>query len=271
MKLAFSRPTGTETEQRELFSSFRAAGFQGLQLKAGQYERYLDAPLRFQEEWGDDPANTSALIAGGSLDEAGIQRLRRVIRFASAVRSERVVFCHALSRRGLTPADLRRFAGILSDLGKEAQAAGVRLSLHHHYDQPVMHCADFDTFFEAADEDAIGLTLDTAHLVKSGVRDIAELVHAFAPVIDNVHLKDFAAGEFRVLGEGEIDFAPVFRALRAIGYDGWLCADEESGGDLSTGMTASFWFIQRFLPAPETAGGGSPGSAPAPPSAGGRR
>jgi inosose dehydratase len=273
MRLAFSRPTETEAEQRELFSSFRSVGFEGLQLKAGQYGGYLDDPKRFWEDWGSEPTTGSALIFGGRLDEPGIQQLLRVIAFARAVQSERVVFCHALSRSGLTPGDLRGFARILSGLGNEAQSAGVGLSLHHHYDQPVMHRDDFDCFFEAVDEGAVGLTLDTAHLVKSGVKDAAELIRAFAPVIDNVHLKDFAAGEFRVLGEGEgeIDFSPVFQALRAIGYGDWLCADEESGGDLRAGLTASFQFIQTLLASPETAGGGSRRSAPAPPSGGGRR
>lgn len=250
MRLAFSRPTGTETEQRELFRSFRPAGFEGLQLKGSQYERYLREPHQFQAEWGEDPGAVAALITGGSLDEAGIERLRRVIAFARAVRSERVVFCHGLSRRGVTPADLRGFARLLSGLGKEAREAGVRLSLHHHDDQPVMHRDDFDCFFEAVDEDALGLTVDTAHLVKSGVPDIAGLIRPFAAVIDNVHLKDFAAGAFRVLGEGEIDFSSVFQALREIRYDGWLCADEESGGELREGMSASFRFIRNSLPAP---------------------
>jgi sugar phosphate isomerase/epimerase len=121
------------------------------------------------------------------------------------------------------------------------------------------------------DAGTVGLTVDTAHLVKSGVTDAAELIRGFADVIDNVHLKDFAAGQFRVLGEGEIDFRPVFQALQAVGYDGWLCADEESGGDLQAGMRASLRFIREYLPSGETAGGGSPGSTPAAPWGGGRK
>jgi sugar phosphate isomerase/epimerase len=134
-------------------------------------------------------------------------------------------------------------------LGREARAAGVRLSLHHHCGQPVMHREEFDHFFDAVRDDAVGLTVDTAHLVKSGVHDIAGLIRDFRAVLDNVHLKDFAGGEFRVLGEGEIDFAPVFEALREIHYDGWLCADEESGTDLRQGLETSCQFIRtRVLP-----------------------
>ena len=41
MKLAFSKPTGTAEETRELFTTFGAYGFDGLQLKPGQYSPYF--------------------------------------------------------------------------------------------------------------------------------------------------------------------------------------------------------------------------------------
>lgn len=244
MKLAFSRPTADAAEQTLLFTTFRQAGFDGLQLKWGQFARYLEEPAAFHRDWGVDRGVVSGLIAAGALDDAGVASLRRVLAFARAVGSERVVFCHAAPRRGVTPAELREFARILSALGRGARDEGVHLSLHHHYEQPVMHWEDFACFYEAVEEGAVGLTVDTAHLVKSGIQDIAGQIRQFAPVIDNVHLKDFASGEFRVLGEGEIDFAPVFGALREIGYDGWLCADEESGSDLREGMAASYRFLK---------------------------
>jgi sugar phosphate isomerase/epimerase len=248
VKLAFSRPTADEAEQRQLFASFRAAGFDGLQLKAGQYQRYLDDPVGFRRDWGADPGAVSGLITGGTLDQAGQAALRRLIAFARGVGAERIIFCHSAPRAGLTAADRRRFARDLTESGREARAAGVRLSLHHHYGQPVMRREEFDNFFNAVEDSAVGLTVDTAHLVKSGVSAIAALIRDFRSVLDNVHLKDFADGQFRVLGEGEIDFAPVFQALREIGYDGWLCADEESGGDLLSGMEASLRFIRSRLP-----------------------
>lgn len=247
MKLAFSRPTANDAERRLLFSSFRPAGFDALQLKGGQYGRYLRDPQRFREDWSDDPNAVSALITGGTLDESGIAALRQVIAFARAVGSERIVFCHSLPRAGLTAADIQRFARLLADLGREARSEGIRLSLHHHYNQPVMHREDFDVFFDAADTDTVGLTVDTAHLVKSGIEEIAPLIRDFHSVIDNVHLKDYADGEFCVLGEGRIDFAPISQALQDIGYNGWLCADEESGGDLLTGMEACCRFIRSGL------------------------
>jgi sugar phosphate isomerase/epimerase len=74
-----------------------------------------------------------------------------------------------------------------------------------------MYRRDFDVFFDAVDDRTVTLTVDTAHLVKSGIDDIAGVLRDFREVIDNVHLKDIADGDFKVLGQGHIDFAPVFR------------------------------------------------------------
>lgn len=244
MKLAFSKPTTGHDEQRLLFDQYRTAGYDGLQLKGSQYSSYVDRPAAFRSEWDDDPASTSALIAGGALDTAGLERLRSTIAFAKDVGSERIVFCHGLSRAGLSDADIAGFARILSGVGREAADQGVALSLHHHYDNPVMHRRDFDVFFDAADHDAVGLTIDTAHLAKSGVDDIAGLVVDFASVIDNFHLKDFADGEFRLLGEGTLDLDKLFVTLHTIGYDGWLCVDEETNAGLLDAMELSIQYVQ---------------------------
>ncbi|MDQ2732853.1 MAG: TIM barrel protein, partial [Armatimonadota bacterium] len=172
-RLAFSIPTTGEAEQRQLFGEFRAAGFQGLQLKGGQYERYLMEPEQFKEEWLRDGAACSGLIWGGALDPDGMAALREVLSFAWAVGSERVIFCHNHPHHGVTPGNLQTYARLLSELGQEAGQAGLKLSLHHHFNQPVMLPEELRIFFEAARPGAVGLTLDTAHLAKSGVSDTA--------------------------------------------------------------------------------------------------
>ena len=65
--------------------------------------------------------------------------------------------------------------------------------------------------------------------------------------IDNFHLKDFADGEFRVLGTASIDFDPIFAAIRDIDYDGWISTDEESGADLLEAMEHCLHFMKDGL------------------------
>lgn len=247
MKMAFSVPTKSAEERASLFNQFRAAGYEGLQLKKGQYQQFLDRPEGFVLESGGQVGAASGLIVGGELDDSGIIALRNLFGFAKSVGCERIIFCHLHTREGVTAADIKRFANLLSGLGKEAQQLGVNLSLHHHFDQPVMYRDDFDVFFDAVEDGSVGLTVDTAHLVKSGIDDLGGIIRDFADFIDNFHLKDFADGEFRVLGQGTLEFAPVFAGIRAIGFDGWLCADEESGGDIDETLDHSYQFIRSAL------------------------
>jgi len=205
----------------------------------GQFLPWLDDPDGFHRPWGDDTGLVSALIVFDTLEPAGVRRLAAAIRFAGRVGSERVVFCHDHSRTGVTEADVATFGRQLSAVGADAAAQGVKLSLHHHHGHPVMNPSDVRAFFAAVEPGTVGLTVDTGHLAKSGVVDIAEFIAEFADVTDNVHLKDFADGQWQLLGRGELDLEGVLAALDTAGYPGWLCVDEESAADLGTGFAES--------------------------------
>ncbi len=240
MKFAFSKSTQVTSEWHELFSQFRTVGFEGLQLKSNQYRDYLGEPTRFLDDWGQYPGVASGLIVGGLLDNAGVAILRETIQFAAVIGAERIIYWPHTPCGNAAGTELREFAQLLSGLSVEAQNLGVRLSLHNHYNQIVMTREDLERFFALVGDCGIGLTVDTAHLVKSGIDDVAGVLRDFHQVIDNIHMKDYAAGTWKVLGEGDIDFAPIFAAIRQINYDGWVCADEESGSDLRSGMDACY-------------------------------
>lgn len=55
-------------------------------------------------------------------------------------------------------------------------------------------------FFTATEGQTVGLTVDTAHLMKSGITDVAGIIREFHQVVDNIHAKDYADGQWRVLG-----------------------------------------------------------------------
>lgn len=249
MRLAFSKSTANEAEQSHLFTFFSAAGYDGLQLQHGQYGAYIADPTRFLDRWGPGAKVASGLIHGGSLDEGGQRSLRRVINFASAIGSERVIFSHGYSRQGLGEQDIREFAKMLCDIGHEARAKGIALSVHNHYDQPVMSRKDIDDFFSEVGDGAVALTLDTAHLVKSGVTDIAGVIRDWHCAIDNIHLTDYAKGEFVLLGEGDVNFDSVFAALHEVGYAGWLCADERDDSALDYALIRCREFLSPWLEA----------------------
>lgn len=242
MKLAFSKPTRGAEAQRLLFQRYPEFGFDGLQLKGNQYGDYAgdpDGPGRFRADWGAAPGHVSSLITMNPLDDEGTERLRALFRFAAEVGAERVVLCHDVPREGLQDSDLVGFAGVLSDLAEESVGLGVRLSLHHHTNQPVMHRRDFDVFFGAVRPDTVSLTVDTGHLVKSGITDVASLITELGAYVDNIHLKDFGDGEFRLLGQGDVDLDSALVAIGKLGDRVTLCVDEESRAELEEGLRVS--------------------------------
>ncbi|WP_241999267.1 sugar phosphate isomerase/epimerase [Kribbella sp. VKM Ac-2569] len=251
--IAFSKPTRGAEQQRLLFDRYPEYGFAGLQLKGGQYGDYLDDPVagadRFRHDWGSEPGHVSSLITMNPLDVAGRQRLRTLSAFAGAVGAQRVVICHDVPREGLDDSDLIRFAGELSDHAEEAAEHGVALSLHHHTGEPVMHRRDFDVFFGAVRENTLRLTVDTGHLLRSGVTDVPALLTDFASVIDNIHLKDYADDEFRLLGQGSVDLISVLDAITALGPDVTLCVDEESRAEVLEGLQVSRDYLTKHLSA----------------------
>jgi len=246
MKFAFSQSTD---ELEILFGKYNDVGYDGLQLKRNQYQPFLDEPQRFVDLYGDKAGAASGLIAGiSSLKREDLERLEKIISFAVSANTQLVIICHCQPRHGLKKADLQQYARSFSEIGLKAKQRGVKLSLHHHYDQPVMYKEDFRVFFDSVRENSVGLTIDTAHLVKSGIENPATLIKEMAPFIDNFHIKDLnIKGEFRILGEGRIDFNPIFKAIKDIGYTGWVSADEESGADVLSAMEKCYRFLEKGL------------------------
>ena len=142
------------------------------------------------------------MIAWCALDDEGQALLRRTIELGSKIGTHVIVYCHNAPHEGITPDDLRRYAKQISEFGLEAIDKGVRLSVHNHYNLPVMLVEDTEIFFDAVQDKVVGLTVDTAHLVKSGVTDVAGYIRRFGGVIDNFHMKDIINGEFAVLWNG---------------------------------------------------------------------
>lgn len=247
MKLAYSTLTNEE-ETELLFSSFTAVGYQGLQLKGNQYWKYLDTPEAFVDAYGQYPGAANGLICGfNPLDGDDCEKIRRMIRFGSGAGTDLIIVCLSNDRTTIDHKDIADIARAAAVVGQEALDQGVKITVHNHHNSPLMHRDDYDAFYGSIPAGTVGLTLDTAHVVKSGIADMAELIRSFAGVIDNYHLKDFGDNTWQVLGHGGIDFAPVFDAIRSTGYDGWISADEESGAEFIKAMEECLVYIKKGL------------------------
>lgn len=125
------------------------------------------------------------------------------------------------SGKGPTADEIEHAVEVLKDAGRYAAKAGVRISI-----EPLnrFECYFLNTAGQAADlvrrvgAPNIGYLYDTFHF-NIEEDSIVDVIPATIKEINHVHISENNRG---VPGAGHIDFASVFKALKAAGYDGWM-------------------------------------------------
>jgi inosose dehydratase len=135
---------------------------------------------------------------------------------------------------------------LLSNLDRLAELAasvGITGSLHPHVGTMVEGPGEVDRVLDGS---AVGLCLDTGHLLVGGTDPVA-LARRAAGRIVHVHLKDVdpsaasavregratytgavSGGMYRPLGQGGIDLASLIGALEGAGYGGWYVMEQDT-------------------------------------------
>lgn len=120
---------------------------------------------------------------------------------------------------------LKLFLEAIKPVAEHAAKVGVQLLVEpepgllietaDHFEEFARHMTDFP---------AVGLNFDIGHSYCVS-DDPAATIHRFAKKIKHVHLEDIAATRVHhhlVPGEGAIDFKATLKALKDIGYQGWV-------------------------------------------------
>ncbi len=128
---------------------------------------------------------------------------------------------------GSWSAALRRFVEELKPVAEHAEREGVRLLVEP---EPGLLVENADQFLELMghiDSPAVGLNFDVGHFYCVG-DEPAATIPRLARYIRHFHLEDIAATRVHhhlIPGEGAIDLAATVRAIRGIGYDGWVTVE----------------------------------------------
>ncbi|MDQ0383148.1 sugar phosphate isomerase/epimerase family protein [Amycolatopsis thermophila] len=165
-------------------------------------------------------------------DAAGrAAHLRRLLDLTASCGAQALVLpCGAQSRDPLTSLDedVDLVAAQLHAAAEAAARHGVAIWVeapHHH-----RLCWNTDLAGHLARrlDPAVGLVLDTSHIVASGGHP-ADYVERFAGRIAHVHLRDATPGHIHLsIGNGVVDFPATFAALRAAGYRGHCSLELET-------------------------------------------
>lgn len=133
----------------------------------------------------------------------------------------------------------------LNKLGQIAREKGMVLTFHHHMGTVVQTEEEIDRFMASVDPELVFLLFDSGHLSFAGI-DPEKVLRKYVNRVRHVHLKDLRKnvveqsrnekwsflkgvreGTFTVPGDGDVDFAPIFKILEEADYKGWVVVEAE--------------------------------------------
>ncbi len=198
-------------------------------------------------------------LADADAHEAGAQEALKVGRLLTALGARYIVLAddngkvpelvqQAGRRTGsaLTPQQWDVFAAGVNHVARRVNdELGMEVVFHHHCAGYVETPEESRQLLARTDPSLVGLCLDTGHWHYAG-GDAVECIREFGERVRYLHFKDcqpeiarqcraqkkdyfqaVAAGVFCPLGEGEVDFPGVIRAMQDQGYDGWGIVEQD--------------------------------------------
>lgn len=145
----------------------------------------------------------------------------------------------------LTDEQWQLFTDAINQMGQIAKEEGFSFTYHHHMGTCVQTREETRKFLAMTNPETVSLLFDSGHFAFSG-EDPVECLKEFAPRVKHVHLKDVRGevvarakaegwsflkavreGAFTVPGDGDIDFAPIFKVLEEHNYEGWMVVEAE--------------------------------------------
>jgi sugar phosphate isomerase/epimerase len=171
-------------------------------------------------------------VAGSHISIDVMERdLARVFEDNHTLGNDCLIIPWLAESRRKTAQDWINFAHTTNDLGRKAKAEGFQLVYHNHnfefetFDGKT----GFDLLFGSSDPDLVQSELDVYWARYAG-HDPAAIIRQYVGRIPLVHLKDMSKGTpptFAEIGEGIIDFEPIFRASEASGVK-WYVVEQDS-------------------------------------------
>ncbi len=119
---------------------------------------------------------------------------------------------------------LRLFVEMIKPVADHAEREGVLLLVEPEPGLLIETADQFLEFISHIDSPAVGLNFDIGHSYCVG-DEPETTIPRVAQYIRHFHLEDIAATRVHhhlIPGEGAIDFAAAFRAIRAMNYQGWV-------------------------------------------------
>jgi sugar phosphate isomerase/epimerase len=213
------------------------AGDHGLEIAAiGTGQAYLEEGL-------------SLTSSDREIRRRTVERLKRQLELGAALEARVIIglIRGSADDKKSIPAALDILSDSLSGLGafsREIKAPGLLLEPINRYETRLLNSVEeVVSFLGHIDDPDVNILADTFHMNVED-RDMAASIKLAGGRLGHVH---FADSNRRAPGQGHVEFAPVFEALEAIGYSGYLSAEilPEPTPEDAVRLTAEFFHSKR--------------------------
>ena len=229
-----------------------AAGYEGTEMFDGNLVEYADRPEELRGLLSESGVKLVSVYSGANFIFADVlpeelHRINRAAELAATFGAERLVVGGGARRvAGTTGEDYTLLARGLDQVTDIAESFGLTASYHPHLSTIVESPSELERLMDTT---RIGFCPDTAHLAAGG-GDPAAVIRKYPDRIRHVHLKDFRADPFQFLplGEGDLDFPDIIRAVKESGYDSWLMVELDNyAGDPRAAAEISKKYLDKIL------------------------
>jgi sugar phosphate isomerase/epimerase len=200
------------------YDGVELAGYNGL--AADEVKRLLD--------------DNNLLVAGM---HAGLEQLEsnfdQVVADSLAFGLEYVVVPFLAENRRQSMDDYRRLANQLNVLGDRLRTNQLTLCYHNHAFEFEKFGGDvyaYDVLFDETDANLVKVEMDAFWVTKAGEDPVAYL-RKYKNRVPLIHVKDMTAAPestFAEVGEGVIDFAPIFDAAEGAGTEYYVVEQDKT-------------------------------------------
>jgi inosose dehydratase len=229
-----------------------SVGYTGTEMFDGNLVEYADRPEELRVLLAESGVKLVSVYSGANFIFADVlpeelHRINHAAELAATFGAERLVVGGGARRAaGTTDEDYALLGRALDQVTDIAESFGLTASYHPHLSTIVENRSELERLMSST---RIGFCPDTAHLAAAG-SDPAAVIREYPDRIHHVHLKDFRADpfEFLPLGEGDLDFPEILRAVRESGYDSWLMVElDEYAGDPRAAAEISKKYLDTIL------------------------
>lgn len=137
---------------------------------------------------------------------------------------------------------------------EKVKETGIKVAIHTHGPDGAAF-PDIRTVVELVKDPSLGVgcCMDLGHTFRSGY-DVAKDIKKYGKWIYDIHIKDETeaakAGKTWEMGRGVMDFVPIVKSLRKIGYKGVVSLEFEKNGDNPhPGVAESIGYLRGVLDA----------------------